>query len=112
MSVRPASWLFRYTGTSSSSPTLARTKLLWTGRVSGMAFGPDGKLYACQSGRRPIVRYTDAGAEEVVYADANCQDLATLRKGFYYTDPVTPGVWWSDYAGNRRKVDELTPAPV
>jgi gluconolactonase len=83
-----------------------------TGRVSGMAFGPDNKLYACQSGRRRIVRYNDAGQEEVVYADTTCHDLVTLPKGFYYTDPVTPGVWYSDYAGNRRKVDELTPAPM
>ncbi|MCC6509019.1 MAG: SMP-30/gluconolactonase/LRE family protein [Pirellulaceae bacterium] len=83
-----------------------------TGRVSGMAFGPDNKLYACQSGRRRIVRYTDAGQEEVVYADTACHDLVTLPKGFYYTDPVAPGVWYSDYAGNRRKVDELTPAPM
>lgn len=83
-----------------------------TGRVSGMAFGPDGKLYACQSSRRRIVRYTDSGTEEVVHGEANCQDLVTLPKCFYYTDPVMPGVWWSDYAGNRRKVDEMTPAPM
>lgn len=83
-----------------------------TGRVSGMAFGPDGKLYACQSGRRRIVRYTDAGQEEVVYADTTCQDLVTLPNGFYYSDSIAPGVWFSDYAGGRRKVDELTAAPM
>ncbi len=83
-----------------------------TGRVSGMSFGPDGKLYACQSGRRRIVRYTDAGQEEVVYADTTCQDIITLPKGFYYSDPVTPGVWYSDYAGTRAKVDELTTNPM
>lgn len=83
-----------------------------TARVSGMAFGPDGKLYACQSGRRRIVRYNDAGIEEIVYPDTTCQDLITLPTGFYYSDPVAPGIWWSDYAGKRRKVDELTPAPM
>ena len=83
-----------------------------TGRVSGMSFAPDGKLYACQSGRRRIVRYNDAGAEEIVYADTTCQDIVTMPEGFYYSDPVARGVWWSDYAGNRRKVDELTSAPT
>jgi gluconolactonase len=83
-----------------------------TGRVSGMAFGPDGKLYACQNGRRRIVRYNDAGQEEVIYADTPCQDLITLPNGFYYSDHAAPGVWFSDYAGNRRKVDELTSAPM
>lgn len=83
-----------------------------TGRVSGMAFAPDGKLYACQSGRRRIVRYNDAGVEEVVYPETSCQDIVTLPDGFYYSDPIAPGIWWSDYAGNRRKVDELTPAPM
>ena len=83
-----------------------------TGRVSGMAFAPDGKLYACQSGRRRIVRYNDAGAEEVVLAETTCQDIVTMPGGFYYSDPVTPGVWWCDYAGKRRKVDELSAAPM
>ncbi len=83
-----------------------------TGRVSGMAFGPDGKLYVCQTSKRRIVRYTDAGAEEAVHADVSCMDLVTLPNGFYYTDLVTPGVWWSDYAGNRQKVDELTSKPM
>lgn len=83
-----------------------------TGRVSGMAFGPDGKLYACQSGRRRIVRYSDTGAEEILYPDTHCQDLVTLPDGFYFSDPVTPAVWRSDYNGSRQKVDELTPAPM
>lgn len=83
-----------------------------TGRVTGMSFGPDGKLYACQSGRRRIVRYNDAGQEEVVYADTTCQDIVTMPKGFYYSDPVAPGVWYSDYAGMRVKVDELTTNPM
>ncbi len=61
-----------------------------TGRVTGMSFGPDGKLYACQSGRRRIVRYNDAGQEEIVYADTTCQDIITVPKGFYYSDPITP----------------------
>ena len=83
-----------------------------TGRVTGMSFGPDAKLYACQSGRRRIVRYNDAGQEEVVYADTTCQDIITVPKGFYYSDPVAPGVWYSDYAGTRVKVDELTTNPM
>ncbi len=78
----------------------SRNKL---GRVTGMSFGPDGKLYACQSGRRRIVRYTDAGQEEVVYADTTCQDIVTGPKGFYYSDPVAPGVWYSDYRRHARE---------
>jgi sugar lactone lactonase YvrE len=77
-----------------------------------MSFGPDGKLYACQSGQRRIVRYTDAGQVEVVYADTTCQDIITMPKGFYYSDPIAPGVWYSDYNGMRVKVDELTTNPM
>jgi len=83
-----------------------------TGRVSGMAFSPDGKLIVCQSGRRRIVRYSDNGTEEVLIPDTTSQDLVTLPQGFYYTDPVTPAIWWSDYAGNRRKIEELNFAPT
>jgi gluconolactonase len=83
-----------------------------TGRVTGMSFGPDGKLYVCQHARRRIVRYSDSGVEELLIGDAPCQDIATLSTGFYYTDLVTPAVWWSDYTGRRTRVDELLGTPT
>ena len=62
-----------------------------TGGANGLAFGPDGKLYACAGKAERIVRYDpgDGGAEpEVVSAGSFCNDLAVAADGtVYFTDP-------------------------
>src|SRR5207247_4137859 len=37
-----------------------------TGGANGLMFGPDGRLYACQSGRKRIVAYSPDGTESVI----------------------------------------------
>lgn len=75
--------------------------------VNGLMFGPDGKLYACQNGRKRIVRYDRNGNEEVVVEDAPCNDLVILHNGTgYYTDPGNKKVWYFNTDGEKRLVDE------
>jgi len=62
-------------------------------RVSGMKFGPDGKLYACVQGegtnntKRIVAIAPETRAVEVVATDVNPNDLAVSRAGWiYFTD--------------------------
>ena len=74
--------------------------------VNGLMFASDGKLYACQNGNQRIVRYDAEGKEEVFLEDAPCNDVLALPIGIYYTDPTNGKVWFADYEGNRKLVDE------
>jgi len=42
-----------------------------TGEANGLMFGPDGRLYACQNGRKRIVAFTADGKESVVANDVS-----------------------------------------
>ncbi|MGV2339785.1 MAG UNVERIFIED_CONTAM: SMP-30/gluconolactonase/LRE family protein [Planctomycetaceae bacterium] len=56
--------------------------------VSGLEFGPDGRLYACQGSKKRIIAIqpTD-GSLEVIAEQAAPNDLAVSSDGFlYYTD--------------------------
>ncbi len=77
-----------------------------TGVISSMAFGKDGKLYACNEGRQ-IVRFDDMGKSEVFLAETPCQAIVALPDGFYFSDPKVPALCWSDYQGQKRQVDLL-----
>jgi sugar lactone lactonase YvrE len=79
-----------------------------SGGANGLEFGPDGKLYACQNGRKRIVAYTVDGAQETVVAnDVQSNDLAINAKGeIYFTDPANRRVWFIDAKGNKRVVVE------
>lgn len=77
-----------------------------TGRISSMAFGHDGKLYACNDGKQ-IVRFDETGKSEPFLADTPCQSIATMPAGFFFSDPATLTLYWSDYKGTKRKVDQL-----
>lgn len=80
-----------------------------TGRVSGLAFGPDGLLYACKDAKQ-VVRYDSEGKEQVVIADCTCHSLATLPDGFYINDQATPAVGWSSYDGVQQPALPVTEA--
>jgi enterochelin esterase family protein len=56
--------------------------------VSGLEFGPDGRLYACQGSRKRIIAIHPAdGTIEVIAEDAAPNDLAVSSDGMlYYTD--------------------------
>jgi sugar lactone lactonase YvrE/enterochelin esterase-like enzyme len=78
-----------------------------SGAANGLMFGPDGRLYVCQNGRKRIVAYKMDGAESVIAEDLNSNDLVINRKGeLYVTDPTNKRVWFIDTKGNKRVVHE------
>jgi sugar lactone lactonase YvrE/enterochelin esterase-like enzyme len=78
-----------------------------TGGANGLMFGSDGKLYACQNGRKRIVAYDANGAESVIAEDVNSNDLVvTAKGGIYFTEPPTKRVWYIDPQRNKRVVHE------
>ncbi len=78
-----------------------------TGGANGLMFGPDGRLYACQNGKRRIVAYSPDGTESVIAQDVNSNDLAVTQKGeIYFSDPPGKKVWFIDAQGNKRVVHE------
>ncbi len=80
-----------------------------TGNANGLMFGPDGRLYACQNGRKRIVSWAADGTGEKVHADeVNSNDLVVLKNGaIYFTEPPTKKVWYVDpHTGAKRAVHE------
>ncbi|MBK5292378.1 MAG: SMP-30/gluconolactonase/LRE family protein, partial [Acidobacteriia bacterium] len=74
-----------------------------SGASNGLMFGPDGKLYACQNGRKRIVAYSMDGGEKVIAEDVQSNDLVVTAKGdIYFTDPAGQQVWHVDSKGNKR----------
>ncbi len=69
-----------------------------SGRVTSLAFAPDGKLYAVRDAKQ-IIRFDSEGTEESVLADIKCQKIITMPGGFYVTDDATPALQWSTYDG-------------
>lgn len=78
-----------------------------SGKTSGLMFGPDGRLFACQNGARKIVAYNSAGEATTIADDVDCNDLVVARNGdIYFTDPKHKRVWLINSAGEKRVVDE------
>jgi gluconolactonase len=78
-----------------------------TGGVNGLMFGPDGRLYGCQNGRKRIVAYASDGKESVIAEGIESNDLAVNSRGeIYFTDPRNKRVWFIDKGGNKRVVHE------
>src|SRR5215469_4918537 len=76
-----------------------------SGGANGMMFGPDGRLYVCQSTRRRIVAYSPDGAESVLAEDVDSNDLSvTARNEIYFSDPPNHRIWFIDNKGNKRVV--------
>jgi gluconolactonase len=66
-----------------------------SGGSNGLMFGPDGKLYACQNGKKRIVAFNSDGMEEVLAEDVESNDLAVAHNGnIYFTDPRNKRVWF------------------
>ena len=57
-------------------------------RISGMQFGPDGRLYACQGGKPgKIVAFDKNGDMSVIASDVEPNDLVvTAKGGIYFTE--------------------------
>lgn len=81
-----------------------------SGKASGLFFGPEGKLYACQSATKKVVCY-DFRSEVTVATDIadgiSGNDLAVDRKGnVYVTDMSGRKVWQIRPWGDRRVAAE------
>lgn len=78
-----------------------------SGKASGLMFGGDGRLYACQNGARAIVAYDKEGKATTICSDVDVNDLVVTRNNrIYWTDPKNKQVWTTDVAGNKRVVDQ------
>lgn len=62
--------------------------------TGGLIFGPDGKLYAGQGGKKRIVSYDTNGNEEVIAEGIQPNDLIVAQNGnIYVTDSPNKKVW-------------------
>jgi sugar lactone lactonase YvrE len=78
-----------------------------TGGANGLMFGPDGRLYACQNGRKRVVAYGMDGSESVLAEGVGSNDLAVTARGeVYFSDPGGKKVWFIDRTGGKRVVVE------
>ncbi len=76
-----------------------------SGGANGLMFGPDGRLYAAQNGRKRIVAYDMDGVETVIAEGANSNDLAVSSKGeIYFSDPENHKIWFLDKTRKKRTV--------
>jgi gluconolactonase len=75
--------------------------------TNGLKFGPDGRLYGCQNGKKRIVAYDSAGKESTIADDVQSNDLVVTRAGaIYFTDPENHQVWYISPKGEKRVVDK------
>lgn len=75
--------------------------------TNGLMFGPDGRLYACQNGKKQIVAYDDKGEFEVIAEGVLSNDLVVNHAGgIYFTDPVNHQIWYIAPDGEKRVVDK------
>jgi gluconolactonase len=78
-----------------------------SGGVNGLMFGPDGRLYGCQFGRKRIVAYDRDGTETVLAEGAGSNDLVVNARGeVWFTDPHDERVRFIDREGRERVVHE------
>ena len=75
-------------------------------RTNGLMFGPDGRLYACQNGKRRIVAYDAEGKAATIAEGVASNDIVVTRTGgVYFTDPDNHQVWFVNGQGKKRVVD-------
>jgi len=78
-----------------------------TAGANGLMFGPDGRLYACQDGKKRVVSWGEDGSEKILAEDVGSNDLAVDAKGYvYFSDPGQKKVWLIAKDGSRRVVHE------
>ena len=76
-----------------------------TGKTNGLMFGPDGRLYGCQNGRKRIVAYTLDGKAQTLAENVDSNDLVVNTAGdLYFTDPPHKQVWFLPKGGQPRAV--------
>lgn len=104
----PASKIFKIEVATNTVTTFVAD----SGKASGLMFGGDGRLYACQSGARAIVSYDAEGKAKTVCEDVDVNDLVVTKDNrVYWTDPKHHQVWFCDANGKKRVVDEGIEGP-
>lgn len=78
-----------------------------TGKANGLMFGPDGKLYACASGKKQITAYDDTGKASVFAEGIDANDLSIDQHGnIYATEPGAKQISFISKSGEKRVVDK------
>jgi gluconolactonase len=85
-------------------------------KANGMAFGPDGRLYAVATGSGQILSYDQNGKFKVVAEIPQANDLVVRHDGgIYVTNPVRGGepgkVWYVSPSGEKKEVDSAIKSP-
>lgn len=76
-----------------------------TGKASGLMFGPEGRLYACQGETKQVVWYDRDAKPTVIATDIAGNDIMVDRKGgVYVTDMGGNQVWYVAPDGSKRVV--------
>jgi gluconolactonase len=85
-----------------------------TGGSRSLMFGPDGRLYAAERGRKRVVAYAPDDKLSVLSDGVEPINLAVTSKGVvYFTEPDKRAVWMIDAKGARRVVSEgIFQAPI
>jgi enterochelin esterase family protein len=90
-------------------------KSVWNAQatgISGMKFGPDGRLYACHVKEKRVIAIDPSGAVEVLATDIGCNDLVVTTKGqVYVTVTGKKQVVLIEGPGKSRVVDTGITAP-
>jgi gluconolactonase len=78
-----------------------------SGGANGLMFGPDGRLYACQYGRKRIVAWDPDGTETVLAEGVASNDLVVNARGeIWFTSPSQKQIRFIDGDGNQKVVHE------
>ncbi|WZO98915.1 SMP-30/gluconolactonase/LRE family protein [Isosphaeraceae bacterium EP7] len=85
-------------------------------KANGMAFGPDGRLYAVATGTGQILSYDQDGKSKVVAELTQANDLTVAHDGgIYATNPVRGGapgkLWYISPTGEKKEVDPAIKSP-
>ena len=91
-----------------------KTTKLFPEAASGLMFGPDGRLYACQGNLKRIAAFdVKSGMIDVLATDVHPNDLVITRAGkIYFTETRKRQVSMVDLkSGNKRVVDTGITAP-
>ena len=77
-------------------------------KLSGLKFGPDGRLFGCaQGGLKQIVAFDKLGKMSVIASDVEPNDLIVSRKGaIYFTESGKSQVTYIDPVGVKRVGDK------